>query len=117
MPRKKNNKYITRQSNLIKKQKATSRIEYEGIIDNRREEVEEVLVQKSKDFRKHNLIAKKKDIQKDKGIVSNRTLKELRAGFVNTSNKELYISKNREHIKSLPLGQQRALIEMMLNFL
>lgn len=117
MPRKKNNKRITRQANLVKKQKEASRIEYEAIIDNRRDEVEEVLVEKSKNFKQHNLIAKKKDIQKDKGIVGNRTLKELRAGFCNTSNKELYISKNREHIKSLKLGEQRALIEMMLNFL
>lgn len=112
-----NNKYINHQSKLVKKQKAATRIPYQEILDNRREEVEVMLVDKSNSFKKHNLIMKRDDIKKDRGIVGNRSFKELRAGFSNTRNKETYIKKNREHIKNLPLGQQRNLIQLFLRFL
>ena len=116
MPKRKN-KYITRQKSLVSKQKEHNRIEHHVLIDNRRGEVEEVLFEKSKNFKKHNLLAKAPDLKKDLGIVGNKTLKQIRAGFVSTKDKEKYISVNKEHIKNLPIGEQRNLITMFLDFL
>lgn len=116
MARKKN-KYIKRQRELVAKQKAQNRIEFEKIIDSRRDEVEEILIEKNKDFRKHNLLVKAEDIRKDKGTVGNKTFKTLRSGFINARNKEKYIEVNRDHIKGLSMNHQRNLVLLFFEFL
>lgn len=111
----KNTKRIRQQKELVEYQKVNDRVEYEKLIDNRRDEVEEILIEKSKDFRKFNIKAKAEDIRKDKNIIKNKSLNQLKSGFINTSNKEQYIKDNRNHIKSLSINQQRNLIKLFLS--
>lgn len=108
---------IELQNDFISSEKPQNRIEYEKLIDNRRDEVEEVLIQKSKDFRKFNIAIKESDIKKDRNIISNKSFNQIKNGFLNTSNKEKYIKQNAEHIKALPINNQRNLMSLFLEYL
>lgn len=114
---KRNSRRISIQSDFIGKEANRDKVEYEKLIDNRRDEVEQVLVQKSKDFRKFNVAIKKKDMIKDKNIVSNKSMNQIKNGFLSTSNKDKYLEQNREHIKGLPLNDQRNLIKLFLTYM
>lgn len=112
-----NTRRIKTENEFLQSQKPHNRVEYEKLIDNRRPEVEEILIHKNKDFRKFNIAVKQKDISKDKNIISNKSFNQVRSGFLNTSNKEQYIKQNAEHIKALPLNNQRNLMKLFLNYL
>jgi hypothetical protein len=101
--------------NVIKN--ANMQIDYQDLVDRRREEVEEIVIEKNKDFRTKNILTKAKDIKKEKLIIKNKSYKALYSGFINSKNKENYISQNRQHIKSLPINQQRNLISTFLIYL
>ena len=118
MGKKSRNKIrLFRQGQIVELQKKGDRVEYEELIDKRRNEVEDILIERNRDFRKYNIKAKTKDIEKDKGIIKNKSFNELKNGFLNTSNKEKYIKMNKEHIKGLPINQQRNLIKHFLQYL
>ena len=119
MPKRKNRnaRRINLESEFVGSQKEHTRVEYEKLIDNRRDEVEEVMIRKNKDFRKFNIAVKAKDIKKDRNIISNKSMNQIKNGFLNTSNKEQYIQQNAEHIKSLPINDQRNLMKLFLNYL
>jgi len=112
-----NSRRIKVESDFIGRHKTTQKVEYEKLIDNRRDEVEEALIIKNKDFRKFNLIAKADDIKKDKNIISNKSFRSLKGGFMLSSDKEKYISQNKEHIKRLQINEQRNLMKLFLMFL
>ena len=82
MPRKKN-KYLELQERLKK-----NHIDYQDLVDRRRDEVEEVVIEKNRDFRTHNIIAKAKDLKKEKNTISNKSYKSLYAGLINSKDKE-----------------------------
>lgn len=83
--------------------------------DNRKE-VEDVLIEKSKDFKKVNVIARAKDLKKD-NIVINRTFKTIRNGFLNTKDKEGYIKANAQNFKQLKTGDQQKLLKLFMDFI
>ena len=112
MGRKKPNKYIELQKRL-----KDNHIDYQDLVDRRREEVEEIVIQKNRDFRTKNILAKAKDIKKEKQIISNKSFKSIYAGFINSENKDKYIEKNRNHIKGLKINEQRNLVRMFLQFI
>jgi hypothetical protein len=102
---------------LVSRQEERDRVDFEKIIDNNPQELEELLIQKSKSFKQHNLITKKDDIRKDRNIIRNKTFNQLKAGLLNTTNKELYIKENRDFIKALPINDKRNLVNIILTFL
>lgn len=112
MGRKKKNKYLELQDRLKK-----NYIDYQDLTDRRRDEVEEVIIQKNRDFRTKNILAKAKDLQKDKIVIGNKSYKSIYAGFINTKNKDLYIEKNRDYIKKLKINEQKNLVKMFLEFM
>ena len=114
---KRNSRRIDVQNDFIGKESKRDKVEYEKLIDNRRDEVEEALIVKSKDFRKFNVAIKKEDMDKDKNIVSNKSMNQIKNGFLSTSDKEKYIKQNKEHIKSLPINEQRNLIKLFLTYM
>lgn len=101
----------------MERQKPQNRVEYEKLIDNRRNEVEEVLIERNKDFRKFNIKAKADDVKLDKQVIKNKSFNQIKNGFLSSSNKENYIKQNSEHIKNLPMGNQRNLIKFFLQYL
>ena len=111
---KRNKKRIEYLGAKVNKQPESKRINYEELIDNRRDEVDEILYEKSKNFKKHNLMIKADDIKKDKQVIRNKSYKTLRSGLMTANNKDKYIKANKEHIKSLPLNQQRNLLKLIL---
>jgi hypothetical protein len=120
MPRKKQSRNmlrLMRYGEIVEQQKPQNRVEYEKLIDNRRKEVEEVLIERNKDFRKFNIKAKACDLKKDKQCVRNKTFNDLKQGFSSTPNKENYIKANKDHIKALPVNEQRNLIQYFLRYL
>lgn len=117
---KKNKRNIRRidiQSDFVGREANRDKVEYEKLIDNRRDEVESALIVKSKDFRKFNVAIKKEDMDKDKNIVSNKSMNQIKNGFLSTSDKDKYIKQNKEHIKGLPLNDQRNLIKLFLTYM
>jgi len=112
MGRKKPNKYIELQKRL-----KDAHIDYQDLVDRRRPEIEEIIIQKNRDFRTKNILAKAKDVKKEKQIISNKSYKALYAGFMNSANKEKYVSVNRNHIKGLKINEQRNFVRMLLQFL
>lgn len=118
MPRNSRNKLrLMRQGEIVESQRPSNRVEYEKLIDNRRNEVEGVLIEKNKDFRKFNIKAKADDIKLDKNVIKNKTYNQIKNGFLSSSNKEMYIKQNSEHIKDLPINEQRNLIQFFLTYL
>ena len=112
-----NNKRITYLDGEVNKQKPHNRVEYQEIIDNRREDVEDILFEKHKNFKKHNLMIKADDNKKDKETIGNKTFRTLKNGLFTAKNKDAYIKANKNHIKALPLNQQRNLIKQILEHL
>lgn len=117
MPKRKNKSRIKAHEDLVKRQNEASRVEYHKLIDDRPEKVEEILFEKSKNFKKHNLLVKEKDISQEKNSVQNKSVRQLKAGFINSQNKEKYIQVNRASIRSLPQKDQRTLIKYFLDFI
>ena len=112
MPKHKN-KYLERFRELNEK----SGIDYTDIVDRRREEVEAVVIEKNRDFRTKNIITKAKDIKKERLSIKNKGFSALYSGFINSKNKEKYISTNRNHILKLPLGEQKRFLQSTLSFI
>ena len=92
-----------------------AKVDYQDLVDRRREEVEEVVIAKNRDFRTFNIVAKEKDIKKERQTISNKTFQTLYAGYISAKNKEKYISKNRDHILKLSIGKQQKLVNVMMN--
>jgi len=111
MPKRKN-KYLELQKRL-----KDNHIDYQDLVDRRRDEVEEVVIEKNRDFRTKNILAKAKDVKKEKQSIQNKSFQSLYSGFINSKNKEKYIATNKNHILSLPIAKQRNLISVFLNFL
>ena len=118
MPKHSRNKRrIALESDFISSQKPQNRVEYEKLIDNRRPEVENILIEKSKDFRKFNISVSNAEIIKDKNVISNKSFSQIKNGYHNSPNKDKYISQNKEHIKALAINDQRNLMKMFLTFM
>lgn len=94
-----------------------NQIDYQELVDRRRNEVEEIVVDKSRDFRRYNTIAKAKDLDQEKISIGNKTFNSIYAGWVNSKNKDSYIKRNRDHILKLPIGQQKKFVQLILPYL
>lgn len=119
MPKHKsrNSKRISTQDGIVSGQKVDTRVDYEILTDNRRKELDDIIIERNKNFKSKNIIAKVEDTKKDKQTISNKSFQSIKNGFWTTDNKDKYIKDNRNHIKSLPVNQQRNLIRMFLQHL
>jgi len=81
-----------------------------------REEIEDILIEKTKNFKKVNIIAKAKDIKKD-NVIINRNFIQMYNGFLNTNDKEEYIRINRNFFKLLNPKEQEKLLKLYMDFI
>ena len=81
-----------------------------------KDEIEDVMISRQKDFKKINILAKAKDLKKDR-IILNKTYETLKNGFLNTGNKEEYIKANAKFFKGLKPQEQEKLFNLYLSFL
>lgn len=81
-----------------------------------RKAIEDVLIEKTKDFKKINVIAKAKDLKKDNVLV-NRKFSQMYNGFLNTKNKEAYIWANRNYFKLLNPKEQEKILKLYIDFI
>ena len=81
-----------------------------------RNDMEDVLIEKNKDFKRVNVLAKAKDLKKDR-IVLNKSFKQLLNGFITTENKEGYIKANRNNFKNLKPKEQEKLLRVYVDLL
>lgn len=107
-----NRKRIDFYNNLLRKNKS------DPIIKDKddRDAIQDVLIEKSRDFQKINVIAKAKDLKKDNVLV-NRNFHQMYNGFLNTKDKEKYIWANRNYFKLLNPKEQEKLLKLYLDFI
>lgn len=79
-----------------------------------RNEIEDVMISRQRDFKKINILAKAKDLKRDK-LILNKTFITLKNGFLTTEDKEGYIKANRKFFKGLKPQEQEKLFNLYLN--
>lgn len=81
-----------------------------------RDAIQDILIEKSNDFKKINIIAKAKDLKKDNVLV-NRKFSQMYNGFLNTKDKDAYIYANRNYFKLLNSKEQGKLLKLYIDFI
>ncbi len=87
------------------------------VIDKNKENQEIQSAKTRLDVNRRMMMKQLEDNKKNTRIVSNNSLDGLKAGFLDSVNKEKYIKDNSVNFKSLVVEEQRVLYKLFLDFL